>query len=67
MEQIAEGMAEAATSVSFNLMGAVYVNQNAGFSDFHVSGGNPAGNASFTDAAFVVRRFNWVGVKMDAE
>ncbi|MBX9667759.1 MAG: phenylacetic acid degradation protein PaaN [Candidatus Obscuribacterales bacterium] len=57
MEKIALQMAEAGTPVSFNLTGMVYVNQNAGFTDFHVTGGNPAGNASFTNPEFVVKRF----------
>jgi hypothetical protein len=51
------------TPVSFNLTGGTFVNQNAGFSDFHVTGGNPAGNASFTNPDFVNRRFVWVGHK----
>ncbi len=49
------------TPVSFNLKGAAFVNQHAAFSDFHVSGGNPAGNASFTNPEYINRRFVWVG------
>lgn len=60
-EQIADAMALAATPVSFNLTGNVYMNQNAAFSDFHVTGGNPAGNASFTNPEFINKRFTWVG------
>jgi len=60
MEHIAQTMAEAGTPVSFNLTGNIFVNQNAGFSDFHVSGGNPAGNATFTDPEFVLKRFTRV-------
>lgn len=59
--EIREEMEEAFTPVSFNLTGFIWVNQAAAFSDFHVSGGNPAGNASFTDPAYVNRRFVWVG------
>jgi hypothetical protein len=44
-------------------MTLIYVNQHAGFSDFHVTGGNPSGNASFTDADFINRRFTWVGLR----
>ncbi len=47
--------------VSFNFVGAAFVNQHAAFSDLHVTGGNPSGNASFTDALYVNRRFVWVG------
>ena len=60
-EAIADAMALAATPVSFNLVGGIYMNQNAGFSDFHVTGGNPSGNASFTNPEYVVKRFTWVG------
>lgn len=60
-EKIADAMALAATPVSFNLTGGIYMNQNAAFSDYHVTGGNPAGNASFTNAEYVTRRFTWVG------
>jgi phenylacetic acid degradation protein paaN len=49
--------AEAGAAVSCNLLGDVYVNQSAAFSDFHVSGLNPAGNATLTDTAFVASRF----------
>lgn len=65
-EQIMDAMALAATPVSFNLTGGIYVNQNATFSDFHVTGGNPAGNASFTNPEYVVKRFTWVGFREPA-
>ncbi len=60
-EKIADAMALAATPVSFNLTGGIYMNQNAAFSDFHVTGGNPSGNASFTNPEYVTKRFTWVG------
>jgi phenylacetic acid degradation protein paaN len=60
-EKIADEMSLAATPVSFNLTGGIYMNQNAAFSDYHVTGGNPAGNASFTNSDYVTRRFTWVG------
>lgn len=60
-EKIADEMAQAATPVSFNLIGGIYMNQNAAFSDFHVTGGNPSGNASFTNPEYVTKRFTWVG------
>jgi phenylacetic acid degradation protein paaN len=52
--------AEAGAAVSCNLTGDIYVNQSAAFSDFHVSGANPAGNATLTDSAFVASRFRVV-------
>jgi phenylacetic acid degradation protein paaN len=60
-EFIEEQMNGVFVPVSFNLTGAGFVNQHAAFSDFHVTGGNPAGNATFADASFINRRFVWVG------
>ena len=65
-ERIKDEMSLAATPVSFNLTGGIYVNQHAGFSDFHVTGGNPAGNASFTNPEYVIKRFTWVGFREQA-
>ncbi len=62
-EYIADQMALAATPVAFNFKTGIYVNQHAGFSDFHVTGGNPAGNASFTNPEYVIKRFTWVGTR----
>jgi len=58
---IKEEMEEVFVPVSFNLVGGIFVNQHAAFSDFHVTGGNPAGNASFTNPEYVNKRFVWVG------
>jgi acyl-CoA reductase-like NAD-dependent aldehyde dehydrogenase len=60
-EKVEMRMNETFTPVSFNFTGAAFVNQHAAFSDFHVSGGNPSGNATFTDSLYVNRRFVWVG------
>ncbi|MDJ0924834.1 MAG: phenylacetic acid degradation protein PaaN [Acidimicrobiia bacterium] len=57
---------DAGVSVAFNLAGGLYVNQSAAFSDFHVTGANPAGNASLTDPAFVAGRFRVIGVRVSA-
>jgi hypothetical protein len=54
-------MEMAFTPVSLNLTGMIWVNQHAAFSDFHVTGGNPAGNASFTNPEYINKRFVWVG------
>ena len=59
--KIEDEMSQVFAPVSLNLTGFIWVNQHAGFSDFHVTGGNPAGNATFTNAEFVNRRFVWVG------
>jgi len=66
-EKIADEMSMAATPVSFNLTGGIYMNQNAAFSDFHVTGGNPSGNASFTNPEYVTKRFTWVGHREPVE
>ncbi|HEV3088879.1 MAG TPA: phenylacetic acid degradation protein PaaN [Candidatus Elarobacter sp.] len=47
-------------NLAVNLTGSLLVNQSAAFSDYHVTGGNPAGNASLCDAAFVANRFRVV-------
>lgn len=54
------------TPVSVNFLGAAFVNQHATFSDFHVTGGNPAGNASFTNPEYISKRFVWVGNRINA-
>ncbi|MFB6457612.1 phenylacetic acid degradation protein PaaN [Chitinophaga sp. Hz27] len=66
-EQIIDEMNSVFTPVSFNLTGFIWVNQHAAFSDFHVTGGNPAGNASFTNQEFILKRFVWVGNRELAE
>ena len=43
-----------------NLLGGVFVNQSAAYSDFHGTGANPAANASYTDGAYVASRFRVV-------
>lgn len=44
-------------AISFNLTGSVYINQSAGFSDYHATGANPAANACLIDGSFVAGRF----------
>jgi phenylacetic acid degradation protein paaN len=58
-----EAFARANVALSINLIGAIFVNQSSAFSDYHVTGGNPAGNASLTDAAFVANRFRIAPVR----
>ncbi len=53
-------MTSVGAAVSCNLTGQIFVNQSAAFSDFHVSGVNPAGNATLCDRAFVANRFRIV-------
>lgn len=57
IDAAADAFARAGVALSVNLTGGIYVNQSAAFSDYHVTGANPAGNACLTDAAFVANRF----------
>jgi phenylacetic acid degradation protein paaN len=63
IETAARKFARAGVNLSVNLTGNIYVNQSAAFSDFHVTGANPAGNASLTDTAFVASRFRRVTIR----
>ena len=58
INNIAEEMNEVFAPVSFNFTGAAFINSHAAFSDFHVTGGNSAGNASFVNTEFIVKRFD---------
>ena len=60
IEHAEEATAMAGVPLSVNLTGSIWVNQSAAFSDFHVSGANPAGNATLTDGNFVAGRFRVV-------
>jgi phenylacetic acid degradation protein paaN len=51
---------DAGVALSENLLGGVFVNQSAAFSDFHGTGANPAANAAYTDGAYVASRFRVV-------
>ena len=53
---------DAGASVACNLVG-MPINFAAAYSDFHVTGLNPAGNACLTDLAFVASRFRIVQSK----
>jgi phenylacetic acid degradation protein paaN len=66
LEAIEEAAIDAGVPLSCNLTGQIYVNQAAAFSDYHVSGCNPSGNATLTDAAFVTPRFRVVQSRIPA-
>ena len=61
MKKVEAEMNNTFTPVSFNFQGAAFINSHAAFSDFHVTGGNPSGNAGFTNPEYVNRRIVWVG------
>jgi phenylacetic acid degradation protein paaN len=58
---IEEEMNSVCVPVSFNFVGAAFINSHAAFSDLHLTGGNAAGNASLSNSEFLSRRFVWVG------
>ena len=60
VDAMTEASLRAGVALSLNLTSGVFVNQSAGFSDYHGTGANPAANASYTDAAFVANRFRVV-------
>jgi phenylacetic acid degradation protein paaN len=66
IEKAEDAAAEAGVPVSCNLTGQIYVNQAAAFSDYHVTGCNPSGNATLCDAAFVAPRFRVVQTRVSA-
>jgi hypothetical protein len=49
--------ARAGAQLTTNLTGAMPLNFAAAYSDYHVTGLNPAGNAALTSLAFVASRF----------
>jgi len=63
IDEAADAFARAGVALSVNLTGGIYVNQSAAFSDYHVTGANPAGNACLTDTAFVANRFRVATVR----
>lgn len=63
IERAVAAFTAAGAPLSINLEGPIYVNQAAAFSDFHVTGANPAGTATFVDPAFVAGRFRWCGIR----
>lgn len=52
-----QGYARAGAQLTCNLTGPMPLNFAAAYSDFHVTGLNPAGNASLTELGFVAQRF----------
>ncbi|MEV0973181.1 phenylacetic acid degradation protein PaaN [Microtetraspora glauca] len=57
LERAEDAYALAGAALTSNLTGAMPLNFSAAYSDYHVTGLNPAGNASLTDDSFVAGRF----------
>ena len=64
-DSVEEAFFRAGASIGRNLIGHLPINFTAGFSDYHVTGLNPAGNACLTDLAFVANRFRIVQSKTE--
>lgn len=62
LEQAVDAYHQAGASVACNLVG-MPINFAAAYSDYHVTGLNPAGNACLCDLAFVANRFRIVQSK----
>ena len=60
IEQAENAYAKAGAQLTINLVGAMPLNFAAAYSDYHVTGLNPAGNATLTNLAFVTGRFGVV-------
>ncbi|MBJ3778209.1 phenylacetic acid degradation protein PaaN [Acuticoccus mangrovi] len=63
IEAAEDAFAAVGAPLSVNLTGPILVNQSAAFSDYHVTGLNPAGTATLTDLAFVTNRFSVATVR----
>ena len=63
VDQAEDAFARAGSQLTINLTGPMPLNFAAAYSDYHVTGLNPAGNASLTDAAFVASRFRIAQVR----
>ena len=57
LERAELGYSAAGAQLTCNLTGPMPLNFAAAYSDYHVTGLNPAGNATLTDLAFVASRF----------
>ncbi len=57
IERAITAYSAAGAQLTCNLTGPMPLNFAAAYSDYHVTGLNPAGNATLTDLAFVAARF----------
>ncbi|WP_067855858.1 aldehyde dehydrogenase family protein [Nocardia shimofusensis] len=60
VDEIADAYADAGASLSVDLVSSMPMQYAAAYSDYHVTGLNPAGNATLTDESFVAGRFRLV-------
>jgi hypothetical protein len=57
VERAVDAYCASGAQLTCNLTGPMPLNFAAAYSDYHVTGMNPAGNATLTDLAFVASRF----------
>jgi len=63
LERAELGFSASGAQLTCNLTGPMPLNFAAAYSDYHVTGLNPAGNATLTDLAFVASRFRITQVR----
>jgi phenylacetic acid degradation protein paaN len=63
LDRAADGYVDAGASLTMNLTGPMPLNFAAAYSDYHVTGLSPAGNACLTDEAFIAGRFRVAQVR----
>ncbi|MFK7956002.1 MAG: phenylacetic acid degradation protein PaaN [Lysobacterales bacterium] len=66
LDKAQDRFAEAGASLWCNMPSTMPINFAAAYSDYHVTGLNPAGNACLTDMAFVANRFRIVQFRQPA-
>jgi acyl-CoA reductase-like NAD-dependent aldehyde dehydrogenase len=66
LQRAEDGFSASGAQLTSNLTGPMPLNFAAAYSDYHVTGLNPAGNATLTDLAFVAARFRITQVRAPA-
>lgn len=67
IDEVAEAYADAGASLSANLVSSMPMQFAAAYSDYHVTGLNPAGTATLTDESFIAGRFRIVQDRRQVE
>ncbi|MGC0362236.1 phenylacetic acid degradation protein paaN [Rhodococcus sp. 27YEA15] len=67
IDDISDAYADAGASLSANLVSSMPMQYAAAYSDYHVTGLNPAGNATLTDESFIAGRFRIVQDRRQVE
>ncbi|MDO3646162.1 aldehyde dehydrogenase family protein [Nocardia mangyaensis] len=67
IDEVADAYADVGASLSANLVSSMPMQFAAAYSDYHVTGLNPAGNATLTDDSFIAGRFRIVQDRRQVE